>query len=111
MDLGSYLIDNLGDSNVVFTQELPYNWVILLTGTSTGGILAAALGINGYDGKRCVEVYEELIPIVFKKNKFHTLLTKVKIKRTAYKYENLKQELEKHFPTPTREDDKKSKKV
>ncbi len=83
--------------------------LVPITGTSTGGILAAALGINGYDGERCVRVYEELIPVIFQQGWIQWILSK--ITRTAYNSKNLKRELKKHFPTPEKPEDKRMKAV
>ena len=72
--------------------------VVTIAGTSTGGILAAALGMNGYDGKKCVKLYEDLIPKVFYKSLMQKILSKIP-NRAAYKYENLEAQLKDHFPS------------
>ncbi len=43
--------------------------ILVLTGTSTGGILAAAIGILGKNGRECFKLYEGFIPYVFGESK------------------------------------------
>ncbi len=65
-------------------------WLLLFTlGTSTGALLAAALGINHYTGERCVQLYRDLIREIFK--------NKRRVKKNLYDATKLEENLKEHF--------------
>lgn len=77
-------------------KESIYKYFDLIVGTSTGGIIALALGL-GYSAMDTLTFYEENGPIIFSGNKFINSLKRLK----SHKYEqkNLKDVLSKYFGT------------
>lgn len=67
------------------------------SGTSTGGILAAAVGIKEMSGEQCRELYEKLIPKIFQKK-----ILGSSWKKYQYDKSILEEELKEYFPEGVR---------
>ncbi len=66
--------------------------ISLIIGTSTGGILAAAMGIEGKSGNDCTKLYRDLIPEIFKPYQPWNLC-----KSSKYNAVILEEQIKKHF--------------